>query len=497
MQALLDRCLQGHRPTVLVVGDIMCDVYLWGTMSRISPEAPVPVFESMEQRRVLGGAANVAANLKALGCDVRLLGVIGTDASGQEVRKLLAQQGIADTWLLEDATRPTTEKTRLIAHQQQVLRLDREHRVPLEPTLSAQALASACSLLRDIDGIVCSDYHKGVCTPDLLGPLFTQARAAERAVIVDPKVRDCTLYRGATVLTPNLTEVEQASGMKFEDPSDFEHAAAVLLQQSQAQALLVTRGKDGMSLVQPPQAPVHIPANAREVFDITGAGDTVIAVFSMAILCGLSFADAAYLANTAAGVVVGKVGTAVVSLGELRAALCQEKTAEARKIIPRDELACAVQQHQQRGERIVFTNGCFDLLHVGHMRYLQQARTLGERLVVALNDDESVRQLKGQGRPLIPQKERAGVLAALACVDYVTIFSEATPLELIKRLRPDVLVKGGDYTPETVVGRDEVEAYGGAVAIVPYVDGVSTSGIIESILKRYGPHTAWQSGKTQ
>jgi D-beta-D-heptose 7-phosphate kinase/D-beta-D-heptose 1-phosphate adenosyltransferase len=304
---------------------------------------------------------------------------------------------------------------------------------------------------------------------------------------VDPKARDFSLYRGATVVKPNLTEVEQASGMGLEDESDIEEAAAWLCRQSQAEALLVTRGKDGMSLFQPQQAPLHIPANARDVFDVTGAGDTVIAAFSMAVLSGLSFADAALLANAAAGIVVGKVGTAVVSPVELRAALQQQEFTESRKVLERDALVRVVQQHRQQGRRMVFTNGCFDLLHVGHMRYLQQARSFGDLLIVALNDDASVLRLKGEQRPLIPQAERASVLAALACVDYVTVFSEDTPLELIRLLRPDVLVKGGDYVPETVVGRDEVESYGGSVAIVPYVEGVSTTHIIDSVLKRYSP----------
>jgi D-beta-D-heptose 7-phosphate kinase/D-beta-D-heptose 1-phosphate adenosyltransferase len=241
-----------------------------------------------------------------------------------------------------------------------------------------------------------------------------------------------------------------------------------------------------MSLFHPPQTPVHIPTRARDVYDVTGAGDTVMATFSMAMFSGLSLVDAAHLANVAAGIAVGKIGTAVVTLQELRGALHEEAPGYDRKLLPRDELAAVRQYHAQRDERVVFTNGCFDLLHLGHIHYLQQARALGERLVVGLNDDASVRRLKGAKRPLIPQDERARMLAALAYVDYVTVFSEPTPLELITLLRPDVLVKGGDYTPETVVGRNEVEAYGGKVCIVPYVDGASTTAIIERIVKRYG-----------
>jgi D-beta-D-heptose 7-phosphate kinase/D-beta-D-heptose 1-phosphate adenosyltransferase len=312
------------------------------------------------------------------------------------------------------------------------------------------------------------------------------ARTAGRPIFVDPKEQDFSRYRGATVLTPNLEEVERASGLTVSDELALASAAARLLQQSQAQALLVTRGKDGMTLFQPPQTPVHIPARAREVFDVTGAGDTVIATFSMAILCGLPWVNAAHLANAAAGIVVGKLGTATVLPEELRAALRVGDIFRERKVLQRGELAVALQYRRQQGEHIVFTNGCFDLLHVGHMQYLQQARAMGECLVVALNDDMSVRLLKGDKRPLLPQDERARLLAALSCVDYVTIFSETTPLALIEFLRPHILVKGGDYTLDTVIGRKEVETYGGEVRIVPYVSGVSTTGIIDSVIQRYG-----------
>ncbi|ETW99323.1 MAG: hypothetical protein ETSY1_15465 [Candidatus Entotheonella factor] len=484
MIAVMDRCFQGRRPKVLVVGDVICDVYLRGTVNRISPEAPVPVFECAERRPVLGGAANVAANLHAFGCEVYLLGVVGSDTAAQEIRTLLEKQGIAVDWLIEDPLRTTTEKTRLVA-QQQMLRLDRETQQPLDAGIGQLVVEHAYTLLPDVDGMICSDYHKGVCTPGVLEPVFARARDLGRPVVVDPKARDFTHYRGATVLTPNRLEAERASGRLLNDDAEVEGAGKWLCEESQADAVLVTRGPEGMSLISSSRAPLHIPPNAREVFDGTGAGDTVIATFTMAMLSGLDLADAAMLANTAAGVVVGKIGTAVVTPAELRAACALEVAPELRKVLTRDELVRAVRQHRQAGERIVFTNGCFDLLHVGHMRYLQQARALGDRLVLGLNDDASVRRLKGDKRPLIPHDERASVLAALACVDYVTIFSEDTPLELIACVRPDVLVKGGDYTPETVVGRDEVEAYGGEVALVPFVEGFSTSDIIDSVLQRY------------
>jgi D-beta-D-heptose 7-phosphate kinase/D-beta-D-heptose 1-phosphate adenosyltransferase len=327
-----------------------------------------------------------------------------------------------------------------------------------------------------------------------LAPLFAAARTVGRPIIVDPKVRDFALYRGATVLTPNVVEVERASGRAVDQPEALAQAVQALLQHSQADAMLVTRGKDGLSLFQPPQAAVHIAAQARDVFDVTGAGDTVTATFTMALLNGYSMVAAARMANVAAGIVVGKLGTAVVLPEELRVALRQEPFPGSRKIVPRESLAMVVQAHRQRGERIVFTNGCFDLLHVGHIHYLQHARALGERLIVGLNDDDSVHRLKGEGRPVMPQGERARILAALTCVDYVTTFSELTPLALIQLVRPDILVKGGDYTPETVVGRDVVEAYGGMVHIAPYVSGVSTTALVETIMQRYSDNLS-QSGE--
>ncbi len=484
MIAVLDRCFQGRGPKVLVFGDIICDVYLHGTVSRISQEAPVPVFECGERRPVLGGAANVAANLQALGCEVYLVGVVGADAAAQEIRTLLEKQGMAATWLVEDPLRPTTEKTRLLAPQQ-MLRLDREARQPLEAEMAERVREVVYALLPHVDGVVCSDYDKGVCTPDVLKPVLARAREVGRPVVVDPKAQDFALYRDATVVKPNRLEAERASGRVLDHEAEVEAAGQWLCEQSQAEAVLVTRGPEGLSLMARDRAPLHIPPNAREVYDGTGAGDTVIATFTMAMLSGLDLADAARLANTAGGVVVGKVGTAVVTPAELRAACALEVAPELRKVLTRDELVRAVRQCRQAGERMVFTNGCFDLLHVGHMRYLQQARGLGDRLVLGLNDDASVRRLKGDKRPLIPHAERASVLAALDCVDYVTIFSEDTPLELIACVRPDVLVKGGDYTPETVVGRDEVEAYGGEVVLVPFVEGISTTHIIDSVLQRY------------
>ena len=466
---------------VLVVGDVMCDTYLSGTVTRISPEAPVPVFESSGKRHVLGGAANVAANLRALGCQVLLLGAIGDDVTGRYVRERVREQGICDDLLMQDSGRPTTEKTRLIAGHQQLVRMDQESRQPLAPGLIAQALSGVDSFLARLDGVVCSDYNKGVCTADFLAPLFARARGANLPVFVDPKARDFAQYRGATVLTPNLSEVRHATGGHLEDEANLAAAASSLLQQSEAQALLVTRGDKGMSLFHPPHAPRHISAHTRGVYDVTGAGDTVIAAFAAAAIGGLPYDEAAQLANVAAGIVVGKAGTAVVRAEELEAHLAARNAPYENKVRTPEELSKALQPHRRKEERIVFTNGCFDLLHGGHVHYLQQARALGDCLVVGLNDDGSVRRLKGEERPVRPQEERAHMLAALACVDYVVLFHEATPLSLIRALKPDVLVKGGDYTPETVVGREEVEAAGGTVHLIPYIEGISTTELIDEL----------------
>jgi D-beta-D-heptose 7-phosphate kinase / D-beta-D-heptose 1-phosphate adenosyltransferase len=337
MKTLLKH-LEDRPPTVLLVGDVMCDHYVFGRINRISPEAPVPVFEKTEEFRRLGGAANVAANLRALGCAVRLVSVVGADSGACHVRSLLHEQGIADMWLIEDATRPTTEKTRLVAHQQQVLRVDQESRRPVSDLLAAQLLSHVRSLMKDVDGVVCSDYEKGVCTADVLGPLFALANTLGRPIVVDPKKQNFAQYRGATVLTPNVTEVERATGLGTDTRESLENAVAILLQQSGAKALLVTRGKDGVSLFSPGPS-LHIPSEARDVFDVTGAGDTVIATFSASIMCGFSLAEASRLANVAAGIVVGKIGTAVVSLDELRTTVNDAKSTHSKQ--NQDGAACA------------------------------------------------------------------------------------------------------------------------------------------------------------
>lgn len=475
-----------RRPRVLVVGDLILDEYLHGSIERISPEAPVPVVDSSSSRTVLGGAANVAHNLAALGCDVVLAGVVGRDAAGGQLREALREARIDARCVVDGDQRVTTHKVRVVAHGQQVLRLDKEERAPLDATTRSRLLSEVETAVADVDGVILSDYHKGVLAVGIVEAVVALARRAGRPVVVDPKGRSYERYRGVAALTPNLRELEVATGMAVDGPEAIAAAAAALQDITQAPALLVTAGADGMWLFEHDREPVHIRTEAREVYDVTGAGDTVVAVFALGLFAGAPLVDAARIANVAAGLVVAKLGTAVVERGELFERVGGSEAAWQRKMIQVDEAVGVVARARQAGRRVVFTNGCFDLLHAGHVAYLQRARSFGDLLIVGLNDDASVRDLKGDKRPLVPQHERAQVLAALESVDMVVLFGEATPDALIRSLRPDVLVKGADYRPEEVVGREFVESYGGRLELVELVQGRSTSGLISQIVNLYG-----------
>ncbi|MBI2877274.1 MAG: D-glycero-beta-D-manno-heptose-7-phosphate kinase [Candidatus Tectomicrobia bacterium] len=477
---------------VLVLGDLILDEYLWGKIDRISPEAPVPIVELewSKENFSLGGAANVAHNLAHLGAQVLLAGTLGADERGAQMRAMLQGAGIDAQGVIEDSSRPTTCKTRILAHNQQILRLDREARHEISPALEGRLWGLIEPVLPRVTGIVLSDYRKGVLSDSLLQALLSQARARKIPVVVDPKGKDYTRYRGATVLTPNQKEAEAAAGVQIGQEEDLEAAGRYLLETTACDYLLVTRGKDGMSLFQRGGLLQHIPTVAREVFDVTGAGDTVISVFGLGLFLGGDPLEAARLANLAAGLVVSKVGTVPISHQELTESVAQEIHLRKKRVATLGELRILVNWARSQGKRIVFTNGCFDLLHAGHIYYLQKARTLGDLLIVGLNDDHSVRQLKGSDRPLISQEERASILAALGCIDHVYIFNELTPASLLREIRPDVLVKGGDYTLETVVGRDFVESYGGRVVLIPYVAGHSTTGLVQQIVENH------QKGRT-
>ena len=469
----------------LVVGDLMLDEYLWGKAERISPEAPVQVVDVLREELRLGGAGNVVNNLAALGVQVAVCSVIGDDENGWSLLKEFGRRNVAVDSIFLDPHRRTSRKTRVVAANQQIVRIDRETKEALTDDFEKRVCRWVVAHAGEFHAIVLSDYNKGVLTPSVIAAVVESAAAAGIKVLVDPKGADFSRYSGATILTPNRKEAEAASRIAIRDTESLARAAVVIMDSVGLQHLLITRSEEGMSLFSRSGEVVHIPTVAREVFDVSGAGDTVLAALAVGISSGLTMPEAARLANIAAGIAVGKLGTSIVTPVEIINAVALTHRDSDSKIKTLDVLTAVIAAEKGRGRRIVFTNGCFDLLHAGHVKYLQKARTLGEILVLGLNSDASVRRLKGDKRPLIGEEERAHILAALDCIDYVIIFDEDTPLELITALKPDILAKGGDYTLEGVVGRDFVETYGGRVELVTFVDGKSTSNIIERVLELY------------
>ncbi|MFQ5672773.1 MAG: D-glycero-beta-D-manno-heptose-7-phosphate kinase [Nitrospinales bacterium] len=470
------------RPKVLVVGDLILDEYIWGSVTRVSPEAPVPVLESKSENMAMGGAANAANNLVALGCRVYLVGAVGQDEKGRQLLELIHDRSINADGIFRFAHRPTTSKIRVIAHNQQVLRIDKEDTRPNMQETQKKIIQYINKVLPAMDGVICSDYNKGICTEKIMSALMRRAKTCKKRVIVDPKRKDFSLYKGAGIITPNQKEMEEASPIKIASQPDMERTAEYLIGLTKAEALLMTRGRNGMTLYQNNRKPVDIPTVAREVFDVTGAGDTVISVFGMAVFCGFSFEEAATLANMAAGIVVGKIGTAVVTLQEINEFLQEEMLRTSQPLLQLDELKKLVSLAKATGKTVVFTNGCFDLIHGGHIEFLQRAKKLGDILVIGLNTDKSVRALKGDDRPIKTQEERANILSALKYVDYITTFDELTPENLIREIRPDILAKGDDYKINEVVGREIVEGYGARVELVPIVKGLSTTQTVNKIL---------------
>ncbi|HVW70109.1 MAG TPA: D-glycero-beta-D-manno-heptose 1-phosphate adenylyltransferase [Steroidobacteraceae bacterium] len=462
---------------VWVVGDLMLDEYVRGAVERISPEAPVPVVRVRDTEHRLGGAANVARQVAALEAEVSLAGVIGDDATGDDFLRLCAASRIDTRSIVRLPGRRTTRKLRVLGHSQQLLRLDWEDVKPTTSQDTAQMISKLAAGRRP-DAIILSDYAKGVLTPETIAGVI--ALRGEGPVVVDPKHKDFTRYRGATTITPNLRELEAASGQSL-DPDDTRAIAAAarpLAQAAALEAMVVTLGDRGM-LVVPSQGPdTAVPAIQRAVYDVTGAGDTAISVLTLSLAARASMLEAAQLANAAAGVSVGQIGAVAVDSASIHDALTARPDG---KILSRDDLAARAATWRMAGKRIVFTNGCYDLLHAGHLSLLHQAAKLGDVLVLAINSDASVRRLKGPERPLVPQDDRAAVLAALGCVDAVTIFDEDTPLETIREVRPHVLVKGGDYRLDQVVGREFMEATGGRVALVPLLPEKSTTALVERI----------------
>ncbi|HEY4354623.1 MAG TPA: bifunctional D-glycero-beta-D-manno-heptose-7-phosphate kinase/D-glycero-beta-D-manno-heptose 1-phosphate adenylyltransferase HldE [Acidobacteriaceae bacterium] len=480
----VERGFSGIR--VLVIGDLMLDRYILGDVDRISPEAPVPVLRHVDRYARPGGAANVAMNLAGLECSPILLGFWGNDPEQAELAGLLREHCIDIDGIVTTAL-PTISKTRIVAHRQQLVRLDIEGTEPYTQPEVDLLQARAVALVPEVDAVVLSDYAKGALVESLCQAVIEAARAAGVPVLVDPKSRDFGKYAGATTICPNLGELVAATGVPAADSEGLLQAARQLIAAHDLEFVTVTRSKDGITLVKPGET-LHSPARAREVFDVSGAGDTVIATLAASLAKGVPLPIVLELANLAAGIVVGKVGTAPIALHEI----VSELTASARvtsteKILDQAQLARRVHEWRAGGETIVFTNGCFDLLHVGHISLFEECARLGSRLIVGLNGDDSIRRLKGPQRPIVGQNERARLVAALAAIDAVTLFHEDTPLELIRLIAPDVLVKGGDYTVDTIVGHQEVLAAGGKVEVVPIVEGFSTSAIVRKL-------TAEQSG---
>ena len=477
--SLVDILERMRNLAVWVIGDIMLDEYFVGEVDRISPEAPVQVLRVHDVEQRLGGAANVAAQIAALGAHASLAGVVGQDLAGDQLLQMCEQVRIDVRSVCKLDDRPSTRKLRALARNQQLLRLDFESTIPC-PATAVRWMIDRLKQGRAPDMIVLSDYAKGVLTPELMSEIAEAAAVAGVRIVVDPKRRDFTAYCGASVITPNLHELEIATGQTFDrdDTESIAAAARSLAKACRADAIVVTRGDRGLIGVPADGPYVSIAARGHSICDTTGAGDTVVAVLVVCLAAGATIGEAAQIANAAAGIVIDKVGTVSAKPEEIVEALMGESKS---KLLGRHALARQVQMWRAAGKRIVLTNGCFDLLHAGHLSLLHASAGLGDVFVLAVNSDASVKRLKGPERPLIPEHERAAMLASLACVDAVSIFEEDTPLEILRVVRPDVLVKGQDYRIEQVVGGDLVESYGGRVVLLPLLPGKSTTALIERI----------------
>jgi D-beta-D-heptose 7-phosphate kinase / D-beta-D-heptose 1-phosphate adenosyltransferase len=471
---------------ILCVGDVMLDRFVYGGVERISPEAPIPVLLVEREKHMLGGAGNVVANIAALGAKATLLAVVGNDAAGADIARLLSEMDVeAD---LETAfDRYTIVKSRFVSGGQQILRVDREKASAIPAEIEEKLVARAEQLIPGVGAVILSDYKKGLLTDTLVSRIIEIARRHGKPVIVDPKGHDFARYQGATVITPNRKELETATAMKAGTDEEVRAAAMKIITGCGISTVLATRSKDGMSLVSEQDAPVHIPANVREVYDVSGAGDTVIAAFASALAAGVTMRNAALLANIAAGIVVGKPGTATARPEEIENVLssgfAMEKQSYQRKtkLTTKEGAAEQAERWRTRGFKVGFTNGCFDLLHPGHLSTLRQAKAACDYLVVAINSDASVQRLKGPTRPVQDETARTAILSALEMVDLVVVFDEDTPIEYLTAVRPDVLVKGGQYKLEEVVGYDLITSWGGKVVRAEMEEGFSTTNTIQKM----------------
>jgi D-beta-D-heptose 7-phosphate kinase/D-beta-D-heptose 1-phosphate adenosyltransferase len=468
--------------TILCVGDLMLDDFVYGEVGRISPEAPAPVLAVKRNEVAIGGAGNVARNIASLGARCIFVGLVGDDDAGRDVIARLQAETLVEPSLVVDRTRPTTRKMRFVSEHfsTHLLRADWEVAAPADANREGELIARALAALPRVGAVVLSDYAKGVLTPRIIRAVIDAAQRARVPVIVDPKAADYSVYRGATVITPNRRELSAATRREAVGDAAISAAAEELAGMVEAKAVVVTRSEEGMTLYVKGEAPVHVPAYAVKVRDVSGPGDTVVAILAVMLALGAGYEAAMRAANAGAAIVVGKPGTATVSINELRHRLLPPSTlaSEDKIIYDRSVLDQRLAEWRRQRLRIGFTNGCFDLLHRGHIRLMAEARSACDRLVVGLNSDDSVLRLKGKGRPIQDVASRADVLAALEAVDLVVVFEEDTPLELIREVRPAVLVKGGDYTRDEVIGHDVVEAYGGEIVLVDLVPGHSTTSMV-------------------
>jgi D-beta-D-heptose 7-phosphate kinase/D-beta-D-heptose 1-phosphate adenosyltransferase len=479
---------------VLVAGEVIVDRYLWGDVARISPEAPIPVLRVTRREEKPGNAGFVMANLCALGARVSALSVVGADADGRLLREIFRGLGVDTRSIIVDPERPTIVKERLLgsvqaAHRatQQLLRVDEEDNRPLSPALERRALTELKRQLARVDGVLVSDIDKGILTPRILREIIDGARRRKIPVVIDPKLtEDFSIYRGATAITPNRYETELATGMRLTDRDAWRAAGALLIERLGLDACLITLDRDGMYLAERGGAGTYIPTMPRDVYDVTGAGDVVLSTFGLFLVADLGYPSAARLANLAASIEVTRLGTEVISREDLARALAPSRDGYERKIVSRGELKAALGRERRAGRRIAFTNGCFDVLHAGHVQLLSFARSQADLLVVGLNSDRSVRAIKGDGRPVYTASERARILAAMEPVDYVVVFDEPRAEKIVRAVRPDVLVKGEDYRDKVVDGRDFIESYGGHVVLAPILHGRSTTHTIEKLLESRG-----------
>jgi D-beta-D-heptose 7-phosphate kinase/D-beta-D-heptose 1-phosphate adenosyltransferase len=467
---------------ILVVGDVMVDEYIMGDVERISPESPVPVLVARDRLRRLGGAGNVVRNLMAMGAKVALFATVGQDNPGRWFKRHCEEMGVDTFWVKDDIARPTTMKTRVVARNQQIVRIDEEHLTPISQVMETAIIEDIKSVMPQVRAAIVSDYGKGFLTNNVLNSLLRVARENGVPVLVDPKGMDYTRYGGATYITPNVREASLASGIDIRDGDLLVAAGRTLIEQVQAEGIIITRGKDGITLVTRKKHQ-DFPVKAVEIVDVTGAGDTVISTLALATASGLPIDNAITLANLAASLVVARFGAASVTLSEMLDSLREQSLNNKKQHL--DDIDATLRRHRMQGRRVVFTNGCFDLFHAGHLATLRKAAEFGEVLVVGINSDGSIKSIKGPGRPIVPESQRVEMIAALSFVDYVLVFDEETPLNLIKAVRPDILVKGEDWRGKKVVGEEVVTARGGRVEFVKLLAGLSTTEIINRI-------RAWQ-----